>query len=412
MIEVAISAFGFNESTWRLQPWRYYYEIANYINQLNDYSAYVLSLENNNSDLGWDDVHEVSVFRANTSLLGKISGKNINRIVAARDPDVLLWPVDQFTITYTRFLEMNNIKKIGVYPGLWYTIDDFHTLSVSEIIRNREHMLSRVLMASAPDFITGYPFFREYFDSVITLSDRTKEEIVTRTGMDKNSVHRIMPGVDTSDFEDPTEATIQSVIELRDHDREKMNLLYMGSPLTIRGIDTLLYSIHLLDTSEVELTILSRRHTNTDTGEEHYVDHEKRIRQMCVELGIQDWVNIVPGFLSREEIRAHIFLSDVVCLPFKTLQADMPLSILEVLAQGRIPIATSVGGIPDLIDHGEHGLLVEPGDPKELAGSIKLLNSNPEIVEKFSKNAREYALSVHPTWKDVGKQVHEVIQEC
>jgi len=55
-----------------------------------------------------------------------------------------------------------------------------------------------------------------------------------------------------------------------------------------------------------------------------------------------------------------------------------PLAIMEYMAAGKPIVATSVGGVPDLVTHGVDGLLVERGDVLRLAQSIAVLLRDPE----------------------------------
>jgi glycosyltransferase involved in cell wall biosynthesis len=66
-----------------------------------------------------------------------------------------------------------------------------------------------------------------------------------------------------------------------------------------------------------------------------------------------------------------------------------PLSILEYMEAGLPVVATRVGGVPDLIESGEHGLLVEPGDPGALAKALaELLGDHPRSAE-MGRRGRE-----------------------
>ena len=49
-------------------------------------------------------------------------------------------------------------------------------------------------------------------------------------------------------------------------------------------------------------------------------------------------------------------------------------------------IATSVGGMPEIIDDMKTGILVRPRQPKEIASAIKFLINNPNRAEEFGKN--------------------------
>jgi glycosyltransferase involved in cell wall biosynthesis len=56
----------------------------------------------------------------------------------------------------------------------------------------------------------------------------------------------------------------------------------------------------------------------------------------------------------------------------------MPNAVLEAMAGSRPVVATSVGGLPEIVDHGRTGLLVPPGRPDELAGALLDLLSDPD----------------------------------
>lgn len=66
-----------------------------------------------------------------------------------------------------------------------------------------------------------------------------------------------------------------------------------------------------------------------------------------------------------------------------------PLAVMEYMEAERPIVATRVGGVPDLIDDGVHGLLVEPNDPVALASAIEKLLRDPERGRTMGRQARE-----------------------
>jgi glycosyltransferase involved in cell wall biosynthesis len=66
-----------------------------------------------------------------------------------------------------------------------------------------------------------------------------------------------------------------------------------------------------------------------------------------------------------------------------------PLSVMEYMAAARPVVATSVGGLPDLIDDGVEGLLVEPRDPAALAAGIGALLRDKSRASEMGRKARE-----------------------
>lgn len=76
---------------------------------------------------------------------------------------------------------------------------------------------------------------------------------------------------------------------------------------------------------------------------------------------------------------------DIFVLP--SVKEGLPYAILEAMAAGLPIVATTVGGIPEMIRSGHDGLLVAPKNPEELAGAIEKLIDQPELRELLGKNA-------------------------
>ena len=64
-----------------------------------------------------------------------------------------------------------------------------------------------------------------------------------------------------------------------------------------------------------------------------------------------------------------------------------PLAVMEFMGSGRPIVATSVGGVPELLGDGRCGLLVPPGDPPALAAAIRRLEQNPGLRGTLAANA-------------------------
>ncbi len=70
-------------------------------------------------------------------------------------------------------------------------------------------------------------------------------------------------------------------------------------------------------------------------------------------------------------------------------QDALPLSVMEPMARGKAVIASRVGGIPEMIEDGVSGLLVEPGDEDALARAMSGLLREPGRAERLGAAARE-----------------------
>jgi glycosyltransferase involved in cell wall biosynthesis len=101
------------------------------------------------------------------------------------------------------------------------------------------------------------------------------------------------------------------------------------------------------------------------------------------------------GFLDRTALAVEFANSTGLILP--TLEDNCPMVVLEAMAAG-LPVAASrVGGVPDLIIHGETGLLFQPESDVDVINTINNLLINNELQKKIGRSARIHALTnFHP----------------
>ena len=101
-------------------------------------------------------------------------------------------------------------------------------------------------------------------------------------------------------------------------------------------------------------------------------------------LGVKDVVTLLG---LRSDVPDLLAASDVAVL--STNSEGSPLSVMEYMDAGLPTVATRVGGIPDLIDHGSEGLLVEPQDPVGLGDAIARLLDDPDESRRMGERASE-----------------------
>jgi glycosyltransferase involved in cell wall biosynthesis len=103
------------------------------------------------------------------------------------------------------------------------------------------------------------------------------------------------------------------------------------------------------------------------------------------ELGMGDRV-LVRGWCSPEECARMYARSALFVLPSHV--EGLPMSLLEAMAAGCAVISTRVGGIPDVVQDGENGLLVAPGEPARLADAIARVLAEPGLAPQLGRAAR------------------------
>ena len=98
------------------------------------------------------------------------------------------------------------------------------------------------------------------------------------------------------------------------------------------------------------------------------------------------------GYLTGQALNNALAQARFTVLPSEWYE-NFPFSILESLAAGKPVIASRIGGIPELIDDGEDGLLFSPGDADELADCLCRLWDAPEETRQMGLNGRRKVLT-------------------
>jgi glycosyltransferase involved in cell wall biosynthesis len=111
-----------------------------------------------------------------------------------------------------------------------------------------------------------------------------------------------------------------------------------------------------------------------------------RLEALARELALGDRL-IMPGW--RADPRPWLATFDVFVMPSR-LEA-LGLAMIEAMLASRPVVATTVGGIPEVVEDGETGLLVPPDDPPALAGALRVMLDDPARRERMGTLGRSVA---------------------
>ena len=101
------------------------------------------------------------------------------------------------------------------------------------------------------------------------------------------------------------------------------------------------------------------------------------------ELGVLENIDFLGH---RDDVSAVLSQADIFVLPSRS--EAFPNAIMEAMATGLPVVASNVGGIPELVEDGRTGHLVQPGDATALADSVIALLQQPQRLEEFGRAGR------------------------
>ena len=93
------------------------------------------------------------------------------------------------------------------------------------------------------------------------------------------------------------------------------------------------------------------------------------------------------GYVDYKDLPGIYANSDIFLVP--SLYENLPIRILEAMSCESSVIASNICAIPEAITHLENGLLVSPGNVKELSESVSTLLSDEALRKKLGTNARK-----------------------
>jgi glycosyltransferase involved in cell wall biosynthesis len=99
-------------------------------------------------------------------------------------------------------------------------------------------------------------------------------------------------------------------------------------------------------------------------------------------------VRLIPRLAPAEVAR---LLDDSTLLAMSSASEGLPRVIMEAFSRGRPVVATHVGGIPDLVETGRNGVLVEPDDGEALAAALVRVLEDREFAQRLARGALQHA---------------------
>lgn len=268
-------------------------------------------------------------------------------------------------------------KKISLIVT-YHESSDFYGLALSRLCRipvisSRRDMSFKTRRRHG----LAYRVLGRYFDSVIAVSEAVKKEVVRRHWFPEKRIATIYNAINVKDY-----AKTNDVHALKDKlEIDPMHPI-VGVVANMRKIKGHHYFVHAA-------SIIHKRNPDVEFLVVGY-DARKpgfsiaELKQYGETMGIVNNLHFIGG---RKDTADLISLFDVAVLA--SLSEGFSNVILEYMASSKPVVATEVGGNPEIVVHGETGLLVPPADGDALARAILSILEDKEVALRFGRAGRK-----------------------
>ncbi len=275
----------------------------------------------------------------------------------------------------------------------------YHTLG------HMKNLIAQSASERAPqDRLDGEARVLQVVDRVIAATPAEEQQLIDFYHADPAKLVVIPPGVDPERFHpiDAKEAKRKVGIPCGD-----ANILFVGRIEPLKGVDTLLLAMSILQERHPEaikgtcLAIIGGDPWNEDRDSEM-----ARLQQLRTDLGIHDLVTFL-GARDQDILPYYYAGAEMVVMP--SHYESFGMVALEAMAMGTPVIASEVGGLAHLVQHGINGFHVPLRDPEALAARILELLTDKELRNRLGEQARASTRRYH--WATIVERMLDVYAE-
>ncbi|MDQ4624575.1 TIGR04063 family PEP-CTERM/XrtA system glycosyltransferase [Janthinobacterium lividum] len=229
-------------------------------------------------------------------------------------------------------------------------------------------------------------------DAVTTICDGLRRELCAR-GVPAHKITVIPNAVDAGAFSVTASGDLWLAHKLGLHGH--LVLGFIGSFYAYEGLALLLRAMPRLLAAQPALRLLL-----AGGGPQ-----EAALQALTAQLGIAHAV-VFAGRVPHAQVAAYYQLVDICVyprLPMRLTELVTPLKPLEAMAQGRLVVASDVGGHRELVEHGKTGMLFRAGDAEALAQAILALLLAPASWPALRRQARAFVETERSWGASVGR---------
>ena len=223
-------------------------------------------------------------------------------------------------------------------------------------------------------FLWVETIFSKFTDRMVALTDGEKNDYIKLSVCPPQKLFKIHSGVDLKQYMHSNGNRVEKKRSLG-LDQNSTVIGFVGWLLPIKGPAYLLKAMaHIWpEHPTASLVMVGKGELDVD------------LRAQALKMNANGRIKFLGW---REDIHEIMPVFDLLVLP--SLNEGMGRVLVEAMAAGKPVVASEVGGIPDLVKHGETGYLVRPADEKALANGIRKLLNDPESARQMGQRGKEY----------------------
>lgn len=251
------------------------------------------------------------------------------------------------------------------------------------------------------------PFYRRALakaDRVICVSDYIRRQAVLHFSEYADKFCVVFNATDPEVFKpygDEATRQLEGVIQI---EPGKKYLLYVGRLTPVKGVHVLIEAFSEIHRNMPDVRLII-------TGSSFFGGAAKTAyEQQLVNLAepVNDAI-VFTGYLPHEKLKYLYSIVDMIVLP-SVWQDPCPLVVLEAMASGACLVSSAVGGIPEVVENGKTGVLVEPNNTEELARAISSVLIDSEAMKRMEANAREKIVAGY-TWERLVLELEQILSD-
>ena len=218
-------------------------------------------------------------------------------------------------------------------------------------------------------------------------------ELVRHYGADPSRIEIVPPGVDHAFFSPGSRRGARQALGLGD----EPVLLFVGRIQPLKGVDVAVEALSRLRDPRARMLIVGG--SSGTEGDNHAAE----VRDLITDRGLDHRITMVPP-QPHHVLSTYYRAADVTIVPSRS--ESFGLVALESAACGTPVVASDVGGLRTLVDHGHTGLRVPGRDPDDFAEAVERIIGDPTFAERLSERAAEAATAY--TWTSMAARLRRV----